>query len=300
MVAHARVQHVVMSLLLSCTLAALPGAAQAGVPNVATVVGAGDISTCTDNHDGETAALVSAVLQADPGATAFTVGDTVYPDGSPEYYTNCYGPTWGAFVSRTYPVIGNKEYVNSPRAAGYFAYFGDRAGRAGRGWYAYDAGTWRVYALNSDCRQISACAKQYNWLKGDLAAHPRQCVMAMWHRPHFNTGSHKTSPAMDAAFRLLYGKGAEIVVSGHDHNYQRFKPAKPNGVADAVRGIRQFIVGTGGAGLHPFSTTSALLEVRNYTSYGVLKLTLRPGSYAWEFIPVTTGAFTDSGQESCH
>lgn len=224
----------------------------------------------------------------------------VYPDGSLGYFNDFYDPTWAAFRSRTHPVIGNKEYVNNPRAGGYFAYFGDRAGRAGKGWYAYDAGTWRVYSLNSDCKLIAGCRKQLTWLRNDLANNPQQCVMAMWHRPHFNTGSHRTSPAMDRAFQLLYDKGAEILVSGHDHNYQRFKPAKPDGVADAARGIRQFIVGTGGAGLHPFTGKRPLLEVRSSSTYGVLKLDLRAGSYEWEFIPVTAGAFTDSGKESCH
>lgn len=268
----------------------------------ATLIGAGDIAACTHTRDSDTAALMVDALAADPTVIAFTAGDNVYPNGGAQWFADCYEPTWGVFKAATRPVPGNHDYYQNPGAGPYFAYFGPNAGIAGLGWYRYEAGTWRIYALNSQCRKGTACYDaQYNWLKADLAAEPHRCVLAMWHRPLFSTGVHGNSARMDSVFKLLYDAGAEIVITGHDHGYQRFAPADVTGTPDAARGVREFVVGTGGAGLYAFPTDSPLIEVRDNTTYGVMRLDLTPGGYAWEFLPVPApGAFTDSGTGTCH
>jgi hypothetical protein len=266
------------------------------------MVGAGDIATCSNSHDSETASLVTGVLNADRSATAFTAGDNVYPSGTAQNFTDCYEPSWGPFKARTRPIPGNHDYLNNPGAGPYFAYFGANAGPAGQGWYRYESGTWRIYALNSECGPSSACfAAQLSWLKADLAAEPHRCVLTMWHRPRFSTGPHGSSTRMAQVFQALYDAGADVVVTGHDHGYQRFMPANPSGVADASRGMRQFVVGTGGAELYEWKTDSSLLEVRGNVSFGILELHLTPGSYSWEFesVPGATG-FSDSGSAACH
>jgi Calcineurin-like phosphoesterase len=266
-----------------------------------TLVGSGDISTCTNDRDAATAAVVSSVLDQDESAWAFTAGDNVYPDGSPQYFADCYDPTWGVFKGRTHPVIGNHEKYNNPGGAGYFAYFGAAAGNPGEGWYKFDVGTWRVYALSSECKTSSACyASQYNWLRTDLANEPHACVMAIWHRPRWSTGPHGSSTRMASVYQLLYDNGAELVVTGHDHTYQRFAPADPAGNPDGGRGMRQFVVGTGGAALYGFNTDSSLLEVRQNHAFGVLKVTLTPGGYAWEFMPAAGYEFSDTSADTCH
>jgi hypothetical protein len=262
----------------------------------ATLVGAGDIASCGSNADSQTAALAQSI----PGIV-FTAGDNVYLDGSPTYYTNCYAPTWGMFRSRTRPVPGNHDYYNNPGAKGYFGYFRRRAGPAGRGYYKYDAGAWRIYALTSECAPSSACYQnQYAWLKNDLATSPHDCVLAIWHRPRFSTGPHGSSTRMATIFQLLYDSGAEIVLSGHDHMYERYTPLDGSGTPDPVNGLREFVVGTGGASLYGFKTDSPLIEVRDNTSHGVLRLDLSEGSYTWQFLPAGSGSFSDSGVGNCH
>jgi len=266
-----------------------------GAPLTETLVGAGDIASCQYTTDTATAAIVEEI-----GGIVFTAGDNVYPDGSAPNFKDCYGPSWGGFKGRTRPTPGNHDYQNNPGAAPYFAYFGSNAGPAGRGWYRYQAGTWRVYALNSECSSSSACGiAQHEWLQDDLAAEPHRCVAAIWHRPRWSTGPHGNSTRMAAVLQLLYDAGAELVITGHDHNYQRFAPAAPDGSADPTRGVRQFVVGTGGAANYGFQTSHPLIEARNSTSHGVLKLDLAPGNYAWEFL-ATGGSFTDSGEGACH
>lgn len=174
-----------------------------------------------------------------------TAGDNVYQKGSWGRFRDCYAPTWGRFRDRTRPTPGNHDWA-VPGAAGYFKYFGALAGPAGRGYYAFDAGTWRVYALSGDCWAVGGCqggSAQYRWLKASLAAHPAACVLAVWHEPRFSSGPHGSATAVRPLLKLLYAAGAEIVVNGHDHEYERFAPASPNGAADPVHGIRQFVVG---------------------------------------------------------
>ena len=271
------------------------------VATTVTLVGAGDIAVCTTSYDSATAELVQDVLDADSTAIAFTAGDNVYPNGSSALFASCYDPTWGAFKARTRPVPGNHEYYKNPGAAGYFGYFGAQAGPAGRGWYRYMAGTWRVYALTSECGPSSSCfKKQLKWLKADLNNNPTQCVLAIWHRPRWSSGvEHGSSARMAQVFQLLYNRGADVVINGHEHGYERFAPTDPTGAVNA-NGIREFVVGTGGAGLYPFGPTLAASEVHDSTSHGVLKLDLAPGSYSWEFMPVPGDTFTDSGSAACH
>jgi acid phosphatase type 7 len=254
----------------------------------AVLVGAGDISSCSNDNDAKTAELLGGI----PG-TVFTVGDNVYSSGTNDQYKNCYQPTWGRYKDRTKPVPGNHDYATSG-AAGYYRYF-----RAPK-YYAYDRGAWRIYALNSEI-DTSADSAQAKWLKKDLASHPRQCVMAYWHRALWSSGwehgvDFKTQPLWDA----LYDAGAEVIVTGHDHDYERFAPVNKEGLFDYARGLREFVVGTGGKELYPFGAILGASEARNNATYGVLKLTLHPGSYDWEFIPISGQSYTDSGSTNCH
>lgn len=214
-------------------------------------------------------------------------------DGSTANYRDCYDPTWGRFNDRIKPVPGNHEY-HQPDAAPYFAYFHDIPS-----YYAYDIGAWRIYALNSET-DVSADSPQVKWLQEDLAAHPKQCVLAYWHEPRWSSGTtHGNSLGKEVLWRILYEAGAELVVNGHEHNYERFTPMNAKGQPDPL-GLREIVVGTGGGPLYPFGDPLPTTEVRNNTTYGVLKLTLRPKGYDWEFIPVEGSTFTDSGSTECH
>ena len=176
--------------------------------------------------------------------------------------------------------------------------FGPNAGPPNQGYYSYELGTWHIVALNSNLTD-EAWSEQERWLRADLAAHRTRCTLAYWHRPVFSSGRHGNDPHMHPIWPVLYEFGVDVVVNGHDHDYERFAPQNPDGEADAKRGIREFVVGTGGAGLYEFRTIRANSEVRNNTTWGVLKLTLHATSYDWEFIPVAGGAFHDAGSAAC-
>ena len=251
-------------------------------------VGAGDISDCDNNNDEATAKLLESI----PG-TVFTTGDNAYENGSPAQYTNCYDPTWGQVKDRTRPIPGNHEYHTS-NAAGYFQYFDNIAP-----YYAYNLGNWRIYALNSEI-DVLENSPQVQWLQADLAANPSQCVLAYWHRPRWSSGDHHGSDTLyQTLWQILYDAGAELVLNGHEHNYERFAPMNASGQPDPL-GMREFVVGTGGRGLYGFGTPLPTSEVRDSTSYGVLKLTLREAGYDWEFIPAEGSTFTDHGSADCH
>jgi hypothetical protein len=270
-----------------------------GPPPTAVLVGAGDIATCGGSADEATAAVVAQ----QPGIV-FTAGDNAYPDGTSANFADCYGPSWGRFRARTRPSPGNHDYHASATAQAYFNYFGNNAGPAGRGWYAYDAGTWRVYSLNSNCPEAGGCgptSAQYTWLAADLSANTRRCVAAYWHHPRFSSGSHGGSTRMKDLLTLLYDRGADVVVAGHDHTYERFAPITPANVADPARGIRHFIVGTGGAPLYAAGSNPAPnSELFANKTHGVLRLTLRWSAYEWQFLPAGSGTFRDSGSGACH
>lgn len=262
------------------------------------VVAAGDIATCDASGDEATAALVTAR----PNATVLTLGDNAYDDGSAQEFNQCYQPTWGAFKDRTRPAAGNHDYGTSG-AAGYFGYFGPAAGGRGEGYYSYDLGAWHVVALNSNCSDVRCFAgsEQEQWLRADLAANNRPCTLAYWHHPRFSSGErHGSSATVAALWQALYDAGADVVLAGHEHNYERLGPLNPSGDVDPDRGVRSFVVGTGGKSHYPFRRPIAGSEVRNDDTYGVLQLTLRAGSFDWEFVPQAGGSFTDSGSAPCH
>jgi hypothetical protein len=264
---------------------------------VAVLVGAGDIASCRSTHDEQTASLVDAV----PGIV-FTAGDNAYPSGTAAQFEQCYGPSWGRFRDRTRPAIGNHDALTDAGAP-YFNYFGAAAGPAGQGWYSYEAGTWHVIVLNSNCQSIGGCvagSPQLDWLTADLAAHPAACTLAIWHHPRFSSGEHGNDPQSGAFWQVLYDAGADLIVNGHDHDYERFAPQTPTGVADPGRGIREIVVGTGGESLRLFNVPKPNSEVRNSSSYGVLRLDLAPGSYAWHFMAIPGRSFSDNGSSACH
>jgi Calcineurin-like phosphoesterase len=277
--------------------ASTPVADTATPAPVVTLVGAGDIASCDSSGDEATAALLDDI----PG-TVFTTGDNVYDNGTANEFERCYDPSWGRFRSRTRPAPGNHDY-HTPAASGYFDYFGARAGDPSTGWYAYDLGTWRIYALNSNCGAVGGCdagAAQERWLRADLAAHPAACVLAYWHHPLFSSGQHGNNPIVRPLFQALYDAGAEIVLAGHDHTYERFAPQAPGGAADPERGVVEIVVGTGGRSHYGFGTVRPNSVVRNGTTYGVLQLTLGEGSYRFEFLPVAGATFNDAGSGTCH
>jgi len=257
------------------------------------LVGAGDIAYCSDDGDEATASLLDGI-----SGTVFTTGDNAYPDGTAEEFANCYGPSWGRHVERTRPSPGNHDY-HTAEAAGYFGYFGSMAGEPGKGYYSYDLGAWHIIVLNSTI-SVAKGSTQEQWLRADLAAHPVTCTLAYWHYPRFSSGTvHGSDPSMQPLWQALYDYGADVVLAGHEHNYERFAPQDPSGIADPVRGIRQFVVGTGGRSRYAFGVPIANSEVRNNDTYGVLKLTLHPTSYTWEFIPEAGKTFNDSGEAPC-
>lgn len=276
-------------------IAAIEGARDSARVTVgaAILVGAGDIASCAVQGDEATAKLLDGI----PG-TIFTTGDNVYPDGTAQEFASCYGPSWGRHKERTRPSIGNHDYRT---AAGgpYYEYFGDVAGPAGKGYYSYDLGGWHIVVLNSETAKASD-PEQLAWLREDLAANPARCILAYWHHPLFSADSRGGTAAMRPYWEALYEAGAEVVLNGHDHYYERYAPLTPSGEVDPERGIRQFVVGTGGQRPHWSAYSPATREVHDGRTIGVLKLSLYRDSYSWEFIPAGGGTFTDQGSAQCH
>ena len=263
----------------------------------AVLVGAGDIADCGSDGDEATAKLLDGL-----DGTVFTLGDNAYERGTQDDFARCYDPSWGRLRPRTRPVPGNHDYATAG-AAGYYRYFGAAAGAPGTGWYAYDAGTWRVYALNSNCAEVGGCgpgSAQERWLRADLAANARTCVLAMWHHPRFSSGEHGNSAFTQALWTALYDADADLIVNGHDHTYERFAPQTPAAASDPARGIVEMIAGTGGRSHYPFIKIRANSLVRDNTTFGVLRLVLSGGGWSFEFVPVPGGTFTDSGSDTCH
>jgi hypothetical protein len=286
---------------------AAPSSSPATAPRVATpapppadavIVGAGDIASCTSSGDSATARLLDGI-----GEIVYTLGDNAYPDGTAANFARCYDKTWGRHKARTRPAVGNHEY-HSAAARAYFRYFGSAAGDPAKGYYSYDIGAWHVIVVNSNCGEVGGCragSVQEQWVRRDLAASTRTCTLAYWHHPRFTSGSeHGNATEMQPIWQALHDYGAEIVLSGHNHQYERFAPQTPTGTLDTARGIRQFVVGTGGASHYGFGKARPNSEVRNSTAFGVLKLTLSVNSYTWQFVPVSGQTFTDSGTGTCH
>jgi len=257
----------------------------------AVFVGAGDVDGCGRLEPEYTARLLDRI----PG-TVFVAGDATYPSGTLANYENCYGPTWGRHLWRTFAVPGNHDYY-ADRGAAFFSYFGSAAGPAGLGYFSHTLGTWHVVMLNS-MLPAQAGTPQYEWVRQDLSASNAACTVAVWHHPLFSSGENGNSAFMRDVFNLMFQFGVDIVVNGDDHTYERFAPQDANGRA-STRGIRQFVVGTGGYALYSRGKPQANSEVFENKTYGVLKLTLRSGKYDWEFVPIDGQTFRDSGSGSC-
>jgi hypothetical protein len=278
------------------TVAAATSASFVVTPALA---GASDIADCTTPGTAATAALLEHF-----NGTVFTAGDNAYPSGSVHDFATCYGPTWGMQLSRTRPAAGNHDYVTRG-ATGYFSYFGAAAGPSGRGYYSYDLGAWHVVVLdtNNVCLLVKcdATSAQVKWLRADLAASTAPCTVAIWHHPRFSSGFHGSSTTYAPFWNALYQYGAEIVVNGHDRDYQRFAQQTPTGMADPTYGIREFVVGTGGVGHDRLKTPRIRnTEASNDKTFGVIELTLHASSYQWRFVPIAGSTYTDSGTGHCH
>jgi hypothetical protein len=259
------------------------------------VLGAGDIGSCGDSGDDATGAL----LEAFPGLI-LGLGDYAYPDSSPEDFENCFGPAWGRHKARIRPIPGN-EY-QQPDAAPYFDYFGAAAGDPERGWYSFDVGAWHVVALNGACHEIGGCnadSPEGQWLEADLSQSTQPCTLATIHEPRFSSGQIGVDDSTLDLWQILYAHGADVLLQGDDHAYERFARMSPSGLAEPLRGIRSFIAGSGGRGLHSAEEAEPNSEARDDTTYGVLQLTLEPTSYSWQFLGAGPGTFTDSGSEEC-
>lgn len=267
------------------------------------LVGAGDIARCSSDGDEATANLIDQVVAAGGDVTVFTTGDNAYNSGSADEYARCYEPSWGRHKARTRPAPGNHDY-RTPGAQGYYGYFGAAAGDPATGYYDYAKGAWQVVVLNTSCAAVGGCgpgSPQDQWLRAVLSASTSRCTLAIWHHPRFSSSSqHGSSHGLEPFWQTLYEFGADVVLGGHDHVYERFAPQTGAGVADRDFGIRQFTVGTGGASHYGFGTSVPNSEVRNNDTFGVLKLTLRSGGYDWEFLPQAGRSFTDAGTGTCH
>lgn len=280
------------SLALAVAALPLPSVAE-GDPVLAF---AGDIASCSTTGDEATAALLDGVT-----GTVATTGDNVYPDGTATEFTNCYEPSWGRHKGRTRPSTGNHDY-HTVGAGDYFSYFGSAAGDPGKGYYSYDVGTWHIVSLNSNCAAVGGCAAgspQEQWLRADLAANSKDCTLAYWHHPLFSSGPHGNHKFMQAIWQALYDAGADVVVNGHDHDYERFEPQTSTGGLDTEHGIREFVAGMGGRSHDSFVSVQANSAVRDASAFGVLKLTLHTTSYDWQFVPQAGQTFTDTGSTNC-
>jgi acid phosphatase type 7 len=261
------------------------------------LVGAGKIGACDTLGDEDTARLLDGI----PG-TVFTAGDNAFSDGTVAQFQDCYDPTWGRHKARTMPAPGKHDY-DTVGASGYFGYFGATAGAPAKGYYSYDRGVWHIVSLNSMCEKVGGCeatSPMLTWLEQDLAANPRACTLAYFNHSLFSSGHHGNQTKVRPIWDVLHAANADVVMNGRDHDYERFAPQDPSGAADPARGIREFVVGTGGAHHVPFETVQPNSEVRNANTYGVLKLTLHQSSYEWQFVPVEGQTFTDSGTTNCH
>ena len=278
----------------SAPTTAPPASPSAGA--VAVLAGAGDIGDCATDEDTLTGRLLASIE-----GTIFTTGDNAYENGRPQDFQACYDPVWGSFKDRTRPATGNHDW-RTGSLDGYFGYFGS-AGRGpdGHSWYSYDLGTWHVIVLDSECDRFDGCeadSTQGRWLAADLAASDASCTVAIWHKPRFSSGQHGNDRSVAPFWTQLYDAGVDVIVNGHDHDYERFAPQDPSGTEDRERGMRQFVAGTGGTALRAFKEPVANSELR-LVAHGVFKLTLKAGSYDWEFIPVA-GDVTDTGTAFCH
>lgn len=285
-----------------------PLSTQTSVPTLAptskpaVLIGAGDISYCGKDYlgDDQTALVLARLLKESPEAQIFTAGDNVQGDGFAWEFRDCFHPTWGQFKDRIHPVPGNHDYMTYAGAP-YYAYFGAAAGKPGLGYISYDLGQWHIVGLNSNCNDIAcgANSEQAGWFRAELTKNAGRCTLVYWHHPRWSSGLAGGTTAVSAFWNIASEFGVEIVVSGDDHDYERFAPQDAAGQA-APDGIREFVVGTGGAPPREWSVIKPNSEVRDHTTWGVIKFSLYPAHYEWEFVPVAGGTFHDSGSGQCH
>jgi hypothetical protein len=278
-----------LAAALLAALAACGG--ERGVDHTS-LVAAGDIGSCFWRGDEATARLLDHI-----GGIVAPLGDNAYPEGTDYEYSHCYARTWGRHLDRTRPAVGNHEYKTKD-AAGYFRYFGARAGPPGKGWYSYAHDGWHLIVLNSE-KPLARGTEQYDWLVADLRAHPTRCTLAYFHHPRWSSGRHGGKERIMDAYRAMYDAGVDVILSGHDHHYERFAPLDPVGRLDP-RGIRQFVVGTGGAPSYRLRDRVRHSEAIAAHVRGVLRLEFRPDGYSWEFVPIPGRDFRDAGRASCH
>jgi acid phosphatase type 7 len=254
------------------------------------VLAAGDIASCSSDGDEQTAALLDAHR-----GTVLALGDLAYDDGSPEDFRSCFGPSWGRHRARIRPTPGNHEYHSG--GSGYFGYFSAAAGPGKRGYYSFNLGSWHIVSLNSE-RDTASTGAQVRWLRRDLARAKARCVLAFWHRPRWSGGVYEDDARTATFWDALYTARADVVLNGHDHNYQRYPPLNRRGEIDRARGIRSFVVGTGGR-RHYELRRDPRRRTANDDTLGILKLTLRPTGYSWRFIPVAGAGYRDAGSAVC-
>ncbi len=255
------------------------------------ILAAGDIGQC-----GLPGAALTGRLLDQLQGIVLALGDLAYFNGTFQQFVQCYEPHWGRHLNRTRPAPGNHDY-ETVGAAAYYDFFGERAGQPGEGFYSFVTGSWRLISLNSNVA-MGPGSPQYTWLQRELQQ-PARCTLAYWHHPLISSGPNGDNLNTKPLWDLLFAAGTEIVLNGHDHIYERYVPQNPSGQIDRDRGIRQFIVGTGGASLtgvvsrRPNSATT-------YVGYGVLRLVLSDDRYEWQFVPVEGAAFSDVGFDVCH
>lgn len=284
-----------LPLLLAAALAACGGEGpRADGPRPHTsIVAAGDIAGCWWRSDEATARLLDNI-----GGVVMPLGDAVYSNGTTGQFADCYGPTWGRHKARTRPAIGNHDY-RTEHGVPYYDYFGAAAGPRGKGWYGFDVDGWHVVVLNTET-DTGPGSEQVAWLREELRAHPARCTLAAMHRPRFSSGEHGDSERVKPLFAVLYEGHVDVVLSGHDHVYERFKPQDPDGHFEPERGIRQFVVGTGGAPFYDFRDKLAPnSEVHQNRVHGVLRMVFHADGYDWEFVGTGNG-FSDKGSGRCH
>ena len=262
------------------------------------IYAAGDIAQCGKKPPAETGAARTAGLLAETTGPILALGDLAYPNGSYADFATCFQPTWGELKPRILPAPGNHEYL-TPRAGPYFAYFGAAAGEPGKGYYSTRIGAWHIVALNSNIDAETGSAQE-RWLRDDLAANRVKCTLVFWHHPVFTSAGRGFDPKMQDIWKTLYAAGVDVVLNGHEHQYERFALQNPEGARDPLRGIREFVVGTGGANTGVFGITQLNSESRETGIFGALRLTLREDGYTWKFLPVAGQKFNDSGEGRCH
>jgi acid phosphatase type 7 len=268
---------------------------------VQVLLAAGDIAECDERGDEATARILAEF----PNATIAALGDLAYQEGTHAQFEDCYDPSWGKFRERTRPATGNHDH-STTNAQGYWDYFGSRGGPYDKYYYSYDLGAWHVVVLNSDCWRVEGCElgdPQIQWLRDDLNQSPALCTLAYWHRPPFSSGRYgeaKDTARVRPLWQAAYEEGVDLVLTAHEHSYERFAPMNAGGERDDGGGMRLIVAGTGGGNLREFANDPLpTTEKRNDDSWGVLKLTLKPTGYDWEFLPVQGQSFVDSGSGSC-